>query len=880
MSTATHYHVFLSAVSKELGSYRAKVAAVLRRKGLTVCEQQDFRQGGGTLIQSLADYIAQCDAVILLVGERCGGQPTDAHAASLGEVAEAPYADYRAHSSETALSYTQWEYLLARHHNRRTLVYETTDDFTPDEPNPEGPADRRRQQAYRAWLRHLGKHTEPLTTQAKLVEDVLVQDFPDVPFTRPTNLPLSLDDFFQGREEVLEALRGQLRAAPTAGTGGVQSSVIVGKALHGLGGVGKTRLAVEYGWRYRTSYAALLLVAADSPADLDRNLAALCGAPVLNLPEQDVPEEARQRAAVLHWLRTTPGWLLVLDNLDTPEARQAAEALLRTQLPGAQGHVLMTSRLSNWRPALRPLELDVLTEAAAAHLLLTFTEGRRRPTPDEQTVAIEIARVLGQLPLALEVAAAYIATRRKSLRYYLERWQANRAALLAWFDEAVIDYPRSMAVTWQTSFDQLRQESPDAQLLLNRLAWLAPDPIPETLLAVPVPNAPPYAEDPVELLAHLTRYSLARQDLHSDTFTVHRLVQAVTRQRLGKAEADARLVEALGWVNDAFEGNAQDVRSWPTLEPLLPHALAVTATEYTEPLGNPEPTSRLLNQVGQLLDTKAQLREAEPLVRRVLAITEAHFSSNHPKVATSLNNLAALLINTNRLSEAEPFMRRAVAIGEENSGLYDPNTAIYLGNLAQLLEATDHLKEAEEMMRRALALDETHLGPNHPNVAIRLNNLATFLRVANCMAEAESLMQRALTINEASFGPVHPKVATSLSNLAALYQVTNRLPEAETFMRRALSIDESCFGPGHPNVAIRLNNLAIFLRFADCMAEAEPLMQRAFLIFHNLGWEHPYIHEATSNYTRLLMAKGHTQEQALASIQALLREAADQQPPQ
>ena len=194
------------------------------------------------------------------------------------------------------------------------------------------------------------------------------------------------------------------------------ATAIVGKAVHGLGGVGKTRLAIEYAWQHADEYTALLFVAADTPESLARNLAGLCGPAVLDLPEQHVPEEEPRRLAVLHWLREHPGWLLIVDNVDTPAAARAAEDLL-AELHG--GHVLLTGRLSNWSGRVEPLELDVLAVDDAVEFLLARTDARRRKTPDDAADARTLAVELGQLALALEQAGAYIAHHRLTLAGYL-----------------------------------------------------------------------------------------------------------------------------------------------------------------------------------------------------------------------------------------------------------------------------------------------------------------------------------------------------------------------------------------------------------------------------------------------------------------------------
>ena len=259
-----------------------------------------------------------------------------------------------------------------------------------------------------------------------------------------------------------------------------------------------------------------------------------------------------------------------------------------------------------------------------------------------------------------------------------------------------------------------------------------------------------------------------------------------------------------------------------------------------------------ISRLAQLLKATNRLAEAEPLMRRALAIDETSSGPEHPKVAIRLNNLAQLLKVTNRLAEAEPLYRRALAIDEKSLGPEHPNVATDLNNLALLLKATNRLAEAEPLYRRALAIDEKSFGPDHPEVATDLNNLAQLLQTTNRLAEAEPLMRRALAIDEKSLGPEHPDVATDLNNLALLLKATNRLAEAEPLYRRALAIDEKSFGPDHPEVATDLNNLAQLLQDTNRLAEAEPLMRRALAVFEkSFGPEHPTVARGLNNLARL-----------------------------
>jgi tetratricopeptide (TPR) repeat protein len=670
------------------------------------------------------------------------------------------------------------------------------------------------------------------------------------PKTKQHNLPFSsIGPLFKGRAALIEQLEDATRPV----------------ALIGQGGVGKSRLAIEHAWRQVGRCNAVLLISASSAEALNRNLAGLCGGNALDLPQQSATKEAAQRQAVLHWLQANPGWLLIVDNVDSKEVAAEIESLL-PQLGG--GQVVLTTRLRNWSAAVKGLEVDVLEPDDARDFLLERTAERRRKADDDVTTAQAIAvEDLGGLALALEQAGAYISQRRLSLAAYRSQWQSQRQMVLAWSDAQLMQYHRSLATTWLTSYQEV---DPPARTLLRRLAWFSSEPIPESLLEVEVPGDPEAAEGAWEAISQLEAYSLVNRSGDAPTFSLHRLVQEVGRlwqQQREQPEAN-ELQAALGWLNAAFVGDPQDVRSWALLDPLAPHAKAVAG--FAEASGITEPTARVLSGLGLLFFSKAAYGEAEPLMRRALAIDEASYGNDHPKVAIRLNNLASLLQATNRLAEAEPLMRRALAIDEASYGNDHPDVAIDLNNLASLLQATNRLAEAEPLMRRALTIDEASYGPDHPKVAIDLNNLAALLQATNRLAEAEPLIRRALAIDEASNGSDHPKVAIRLNNLASLLQATNRLAQAEPLMRRALAIDEASYGPDHPNVAIQLNTLASLLQATNRLAEAEPLMRRAFVVFwKSLGLDHPNTQTVRGNYITILQEMGLSESAIQAKVLAL-----------
>ncbi len=807
MTLPTPFHVFLSAVSSEFLQERVQLDIWLERKGLHVSSQEKFNQGGSTLWQKLHDEVASCQAAICVMGAEPGWP-------SSGELPD----------GAPERSWTQWEFWLAWGEApwsppRRDKVFvffpaDLGQRMEKARTAASGDSKRLRaldlQQAHIDRVKDINKHYSTFADADDLIKQCLVLDLPTIPRSKPSNLKYAtLGSLFKGRDEKLDELHRRLTVCA-----GQSKGISARQVIHGLGGVGKTRFTIEYALRYAKEYQALLFVSADKPEALSRNLATLCGPLILDLPEQEIKEEDPRVNAVLRWLQAHQDWLLILDNVDAIEGAAAVEKLVGSLKGGA---VLITSCLTDWSGEIATFQLDELVEPAAVEFLLERTKDRRRCLPTDEKDAQSLAAELGCLALALEYAGAFIAQKRSSFADYFARWRQRDQAVREWQDERLTKYPRAVVTTWNTTVEQLSSEG---LALLRQLSWLAPEPIPRALL----PDG-----STQDALVELASFSLAKFEEDGERFRIHRLVQDVTRERQSDEERDLSLRSMLEIFNKMKCGPPQDVRSWPVWDPLSPHLSTVIT--YADQYGITEPTNSLMSQLAVLLLAKASYAEAEPLMRRALAIDEARYGAEHPRVARALNNLAQVLQDTNRLGEAEFLMRRALAIDEARYGAEHSEVTIVLNNLAQVLQATNRLADAESLMRRALAINEASYGAEHPNVATYLNNLASLLQATNRLADADSLMRRALAIEEASYGAEHPNVATVLNSLASLLQATNRLGEAEPLMRRALAIEEASYGAEHPRVATVLNNLAQVLQATNRLADAEPLMRRMLLIF-------------------------------------------------
>jgi len=636
-------------------------------------------------------------------------------------------------------------------------------------------------------------------------------------FPVPHNLPQP-NRGFVGRAAELAALEQAL-----AGTD--RTAITQPQAIIGLGGIGKTQLALHYCYSHLVDYDLICWLPAEEPATLAVAYTGLASA--LGL-DPATPDQPALIAAIRAKLERTAGWLLVFDNATAP-------ATLDHYLPrtGA-GHILITSRHQDWADAAAMIELDFLPEDQAVLLL-----GADADDPVRWQDAAALARDLGFLPLALVQARAFMRARKVDIAGYQHQLAAARPKVLAW-RRPDVSYPLSVAQTWQVSMMAAAEDCPAARELLELLAFLGPEAIPRTLLGAEPATLPEVLRDPFDrdsAIEALHRFSLLRAD-HGG-LTVHRLIQAVTRDGLEEATATARAETVVRLVNVAFPDKPQDPRNWPPIGILLPHTLA--AAEAAERFGTDlELVAWVVNGIGIYHQERATFAEAAPLYQRALAIREKALGPDHPDTATSLNSLAGLYQDQGQLDEAVPLYQRALAITEKVLGPDHPDTATSLNNLASLYRDQGQLDEAAPLYQRALAIWEKVLGLDHPDTAASLNNLALLYRDQGQLDEAAPLLQRALVIWEKVLGPDHPNTATSLNNLASLYQDEGQLGEAVPLYQRALTITEKVLGPDHPDTAASLNNLASLYQDQGQLDEAAPLYQRALAITEKmLGPDHP-----------------------------------------
>jgi len=666
-----------------------------------------------------------------------------------------------------------------------------------------------------------------LTLQQQQRASLFETSASDAPGLPVWNVPYGRNSFFTGREEALE----RLRAALTAHTHTV--AITQPQAISGLGGIGKTQLAIEYAYRYRADYAAVLWVRAESVDLLISDFLAI--AVLLGLPEQNEQDQRKIVNAVLRWFDMHKGWLLILDNADHLETSRAF-------IPSSgNGQVLLTTRAFSTGTIAGRIELETMIVEEGMLFLLRRIKNTWTNTPLESipesvwSLAHAIVEAMDGLPLALDQAGAYIEETRSSLRDYLKLYRTRRQRLLRLRGQDAAGHPEPVATTWSLSLEKIKQANPAATELLCFLALLHPDSIPESMLVAAAaelgPVLQPVVEDEFdfnEAIGDLHKYSLIKRDPDKKILVIHRLVQAVIWDDMESATQRQWAERTVRSISRVFP--EVEFATWDTCQQYLPHAqICVTLInqwqmEFLEAV-------RLLHRMGEYLQARAQYAEGEPIYQNALALHERLLGPDHPEIVQTLSGLASLYYEQGKYGQAEPLYQRALVMCEQAQGMSHVEVGKILNELALLYDAQGRYEQGEPLYRRALLIFEQALGHEHPYVATSLNGLAQLYRNQGKYEQSGPLYRRALRIREQALGQDHPDVATTLNALAQLYRDQGKDELAEPLYRRALHIREQALGQDHPNVAIVLNNLAELYLNQGESAQAEPLLQRALHIF-------------------------------------------------
>ena len=607
--------------------------------------------------------------------------------------------------------------------------------------------------------------------------------------------------YFTGREDLLTRLRRQAGATCVA---------IVPQALYGLGGVGKTQLAIEYAYRYADEYQVVWWVPADQVGLIRSALAAL--APRLGLTDIPPGRVEEAVAAVLDALRRGKPfdrWLLVFDNADQPE-------LIREFMPHGPGHVIVTSRNRGWDRLVEALEVDVFSREESLNYLQRRVEAIARADADR------LAEELGDLPLALDQAAALLAETAMTANVYLDLLAEESDRILG-ENPAPSGYPLPVAAAWSLSVIRLREQTPYALELLQRCAFFGPAPIPLDLLDrgryVLNPPLQDTLRDPILMsraIRALGRYSLARIDNYRRTLQVHRIIQRLIRNELDEEVQFAMRHEVHVLLAAGDPGDPDNIGNWPKYAELLAHVgpagVVTCRTDFVR-------------------------RLAQNIVRYL------YVSGNYNSALTSAD--------------------KALAQWTADSGQDDQYVLIMARLKAQVLRAVGRYQEAYELADKTFERMRAVLGHDHEETLILMNGLCVDRRARGDFKGSLELTKASLERHRAVFGYDHPRTFAAMNNLAEDLELNSEYAAARK-LHQELYEEKLMFylGDNHPVVLLTLNALARVMREEGHFLEAQETARRAYAAYkdlvqqHALPEGHPWVIQQVVDFSTALRAAG------------------------
>ena len=713
-------------------SYVAEAERAITAAGHVIVEMADFPAADQPAAQLCAQRVRGCEVYVGVLGTRYGS----------------PVAD------KPEVSYTELEFDAASAAGLPRLVF-VLDTEAADVGIPLAQlidhAFGARQEAFRRRVQASGLVTQSFASPdqlGRLVERSLRElaaagqgagPLPPGSVLRVWNIP-ARNPGFTGRDELLAAVRDRLAAGDRA----------VVQALQGLGGVGKTQLAIEYAHRYADEYDVAWWVNAEQAGLIGDQFAALGTA--LGCIQPGAGSDT-VRAAVLADLRQRGRWLLVFDNAETP-------ADIRPWLPGGGGQVLITSRARAWAELAAPVEVDVLARAESVAIL------RDRVPGLSAADAGRLADRLGDLPLAVAQAAGFMAETGTSAAQYLDLLATQAGQLL---DQPVpgSSYPRSLAAATRLAAGRLDDEDPAAAQLASVCAFLAPEPVPEDLFTGAPGELPgelaARAADPLawrQTLARLTRQSLARIDQRG--LVLHRLTQAILRDRLTPEQAAATRACTEAILAAANPRDAGNPVTWPRWAQLMPHLLAADLAAT----GSRDLRWMACNACWYLL-ARGDTRTAHDLAAELRRHWRDRLGDDDENTRATATYLAWALRNMGRYAAArdldeDNLARRRRVLGDDH-----PDTLVSATNLANDLRYLGEHQAARELEEDTLARSRRVLGEDHRDTLISANNLAIDQRDLGEHQAARELDEDTLARSRRVLGDDHPDTLRSATGLAA-----------------------------------------------------------------------------------------------------------------
>ncbi|KAL4972996.1 hypothetical protein BDW66DRAFT_154205 [Aspergillus desertorum] len=656
--------------------------------------------------------------------------------------------------------------------------------------------------------------------------------------TRSWMVPFARNTRFAGRQHEIDCLESLI----------IHSGGPAKIAIYGLGGIGKTQVALEIAYRTREQIpeCSIFWIPCTSIETVDQAYMDIAS----NLRIMVVEPSKVKEQVKAYLSRPEAGrWLLIFDNADYMQMWTTGSAPLKDILPRSEhGQILFTTRNRKLALKLAPskvLSIPDVDKNTAMKMLENLLI--QECLLQDSTITFAFLEQLDFLPLALTQAAAYINENGIGLTEYLSLLKEEETTAVELLSEEFEDEGRYLetqnpvVTTWLISFQHIRELDSLAADYLSFIACISPKDIPHSIL----PPAPT-AKKRVDALGLLDAYSFITRHACNSSFSLHRLVHLAMRNWLRNADLLGLWVQKTSHrLDDIFPSTDHENRElWRSY---IPHALCLIENEEFRNICHDY--IGLTLRVGESLRVDGRYRPAKDLFGDCLNAQEKTLGPHHLDTILSVSALGSVLHNLGEYSKAEAMYQRALEGYCRLLGPEHPNSLAIADNLAQALQYQGKYKEAEAMNRRALDGCTRLLGPVHPDSLNSLSILGSLLQYQGRYAEAEAIVRQALKGREKVLGPEHPHTLASAHDLALVFYHQGKYKEAEAITKRTLHSREKILGPEHPDTLACVSSLSSIFREQGQYEEAEALNRRSLEGYQRvLGSEH---HNAVGSVSML-----------------------------